>query len=77
MQYATLIVAHWYPEAFEPISVKLHGSMSETLEKITAVYHEAFMTKYAGINNTIMLHSKSPSQMASSIYAVHFLNLTG
>ena len=52
-QYAALKVARWYPEVIEPIRVKLHSSTSETLEKITAVYHGAFMTKYAGIKYTI------------------------
>lgn len=55
-QYAALRVSQWYPEDIEPISVKLHSSTSETLEKITTVYHGAFMTKYAGKSNTIILH---------------------
>lgn len=47
-QYALLRVSQWYPEDIEPITVRLHSTTSETLEKITSVYHGAFMTKYAG-----------------------------
>jgi len=46
-QYAILKVAGWYPKLLDISELPLHSALQETLPKVVAVYHGAFMDKYA------------------------------
>ena len=45
-QYAILKVAGWYPQHLNICELPLHSALQETLSKVVAVYHGAFMDKY-------------------------------
>ena len=46
-QYAMLRAASWYPHSFSLCTLPCHKDTTDTLAKFTAVYHGAFMNKYA------------------------------
>ena len=49
LKYATLQVAGWYPSHISLLQLHLHEGLSETLTKITPLFHNAFISKYAGL----------------------------
>ena len=48
LQYALLKVAAWYPEYICISKLHLHDGLSETLLKVTPVFHHVFIQKNAG-----------------------------
>ena len=46
-QFAVLHVAIWYPQHITISELPLHSALLDTLPKVVAVYHGAFMEKYA------------------------------
>jgi hypothetical protein len=50
LQYAALKVAEWYPSEVSLETLHLHDGLSETLKRMTPLFHNAFMSKYAGFS---------------------------
>lgn len=50
-QYALLKVASWYPKHIALEKLILHDGLSDTLLKVTPLFHNAFTEKYAGKSN--------------------------
>lgn len=46
-QFAILQVAMWYPQHIDMEELHLHSALQTSLQTVVAVYHGAFMCKYA------------------------------
>ena len=49
LQYALLRVSKWYPTQIDIQKLHFHEGLSETLLKVTPLFHDAFIRRNAGI----------------------------
>ena len=47
LKFACLQIAKWYPQSFKHHNLVFTPSLNETLQKLTPVYHEAFLGFYS------------------------------
>ena len=73
LQYALLNVSSWYPSEVVRDDLHLHQGLSESLLRITPLFHDAFIAKHSG--NVIQDFPENYLHLfalASGYYVIHY-----